>query len=251
MSRITKNDIAWAVLFNKLPILETVNKTGEYVISAETINTVREARLMAKVDKYKELPRIMRDNGLYIISVANGWYAITKKSPFVAVPDLGFKKVFPTKRMAGLLTLDLYVNKPIKSESTVLNIASYNNLLSDCFGEHVYHTMNNRHRSGLTFTLDGKQFEVNGSQIDIDGCFEGVKAIHTIEVKTGPVSDVNIRQLLYTKREIEALIGDKKEVNSWLLTYNYKNKFFDFFKFVDNNHTYGFDLAQSKRYVLK
>ena len=55
-----KNDLAWALIFDKYDVCEKIQHTGEFEISASTINMFREARLMAKFDHYNNLPEIFK-----------------------------------------------------------------------------------------------------------------------------------------------------------------------------------------------
>jgi len=252
MSRLTKNDVAWEAIFRDFPILKKVDSIGRYYITADTINVYREARLMAKFDSYHELPKIMKKNNLYIISVANGTYAITRHSPFITVPSLESKKLYPVKFMTGLATLDYYKDREITKESTALNIATYNNILSDAFGEKINLTIHDMHRASLQFKLFGMDFDVDKTQVDIDGCYEGAHAVHVIEAKVGAITNTNIRQLLYPKRMIEqTYITSNKPVNAWLLNYTGSDKIFRVYKFVDDADNFRFDIEQSKRYILK
>lgn len=251
MARITQNDLAWKLLFEILPILEEVEVHGYFDITSSTINTVRQARLMAKIDKYCELPKVFRDNNLSVLAIRNGVYRISRENPFITLPSLLDKKVFPIRRKEGLTTLDIYKNKKIKSESAVLNVAYYNNILDDCFGEHVYLTSNGMQQVTFDYLLGNTAFNVEGVQVDVDGAFEGAKAIHVIEVKTEARTDATIRQLLYPKRVMEAKAEFKKEVTAWLLDYDAEKSLFNFYKFIENGNSYSFDVAQSKRYLLK
>jgi hypothetical protein len=47
---------AWRKLFEKYDIVEYVHKNGEFKISSNQINELKEARLMAKFDQSAQLP---------------------------------------------------------------------------------------------------------------------------------------------------------------------------------------------------
>ena len=246
----TLNDICWELLFDSFPILDEVNRKGYYDISSATINMVRQARLMAKMDKYSDLPILFKVHGLSILAIKNGLYRITREDPFVHMPSLLNKKKYPVKFKEGLVSLDIYKNTKIISESAVLNVAHYNNILDDCFGEHTARTDDGRHRASFSYFLGNTEFNVQSVQVELDGAFEGTKCIHVVEVKTDAKTDVTIRQLLYPKRYLEQKYPGK-EVCSWLLDYDDTEKLFNFYKFKENNGSYSFDIDQSKRYILK
>ncbi len=78
MTVLTKNDKAWQELFDNYGILEAIQHSGRFKIEANTINTVREARLMAKFDHFINLPQIFKENQLTIFPVSRSKYVIGK-----------------------------------------------------------------------------------------------------------------------------------------------------------------------------
>lgn len=249
---MSKIDVAWERVFEALDVVTQVDKHKELLVSAKTLKEIgrEEPRLMAKIDTYKELPKVMVDSKIYGLAVANGLYKLTKASPFVKIPDLSTKRVFPIKRMEGLYTLDLFKSTKL-TESMVLDLANYNSLLADCCGEKVDLTLRGKRRGTFPFTLDGMSFDVDQVQIEVDGCFEGVKGVHVVEVKVDPLTDTTIRQLLYAKLMIESRLKGLKPVHTWLLMYEKKTEIFNFHKFIVEGSDYYFDYDQSKRYILK
>lgn len=59
------NDTAWQALFEKYDILDEIQRSGQFVISANQIKEFREPRLMTKFDHKVNLPTVFADNGLY------------------------------------------------------------------------------------------------------------------------------------------------------------------------------------------
>ncbi|MBV5347140.1 hypothetical protein JZU46_02840 [bacterium] len=249
---MSKNDVAWAKVFETLDVVDTVNKHKELLVSAKTLKEVggEEPRLMAKIDTYKDLPKVMKESKIYGLAVANGLYKLTRSNPFIKIPDLSTKRIFPIKRMEGLYTLDLFKSTKL-TESMVLDLANYNSLLADCCGEKVDLTLRGKRRGTFPFVLDDMSFDVNQVQIEVDGCFEGAKGVHIVEVKVDPLTNTTIRQLLYAKLMLESKLKGLKPVHTWLLMYDKKTEVFDFHKFVVEDTCYYFDYDQSKRYILK
>ncbi|WP_390624582.1 type II restriction enzyme [Anthocerotibacter panamensis] len=60
----TKNHISWEYLFKEYAILQQILSKGFYEITSETINKIRESRLMTKFDHHINLPEIFRKNNL-------------------------------------------------------------------------------------------------------------------------------------------------------------------------------------------
>ncbi len=61
------NDTAWQALFDKYDILDEIQRSGQFVISANQIKEFREPRLMTKFDHKVNLPTVFADNGLAIL----------------------------------------------------------------------------------------------------------------------------------------------------------------------------------------
>jgi hypothetical protein len=132
----------------------------------------------------------------------------------------------------------------------LLAVAVNSNVCADAFGEPVEAGSAGRQRGSFKFTKDNVNFEVEGVQVEIDGCYETASAVHIVEMKIGPLTSVSVRQLLYGKRVIEQKVVNKP-VYAWLINFDRKHEIFEFYKFIDDNNYYGFDETQSKRYILK
>ena len=76
MPRKTGIDAAWEILFERHAIPDRVAEQGTFSISSAEINTVKEARLMAKFDRSAQLPTVFRQHGLSILPVSRGEYLI-------------------------------------------------------------------------------------------------------------------------------------------------------------------------------
>ena len=68
------NDTAWQALFDKYDILDEIQRSGQFVISANQIKEFREPRLMTKFDHKVNLPTVFADNGLAILPITRGDY---------------------------------------------------------------------------------------------------------------------------------------------------------------------------------
>ncbi len=79
------NDIKWQILFERHRIVEAVNTHGYFDITADQIKTVREPRLMCKMDFKQSVAKPFKDNGLSILAIRNGLYRIAKTSPFFEI----------------------------------------------------------------------------------------------------------------------------------------------------------------------
>ena len=208
----TKNELAWKQLFEKHGILEKIEKHGVFEITSSQINKFREARLMTKFDHRKNLPEIFKKHKLSILPITRGSYLI---SQFEAYKDFEEKNTeiikvsFPT----FIESID-YEN--ITSESAALNCAYVSGILADFIeDERIIPTVSGRMGSDtfdfLIKTRSGTdvRVNVNNSQIEIDGGFEGVETLSLIEAKNSLSDDFLIRQLYYPYRLWRNKIGKR------------------------------------------
>ena len=243
---------AWDGIFEQLNVVKHVNTFGYLDVTSDMLKAItgEESRLLAKMDNRNKQPPIMRENNISVLAIKNGKYRLTKENPFIPIPDISGMRVYPIKKMEGLLTIDRFA-KGAKTESMALDLAHYNSILDDCFGEKVSLTLRNKRRASFKFKLGKMDFDVDKVQIEVDGCYEGAKSIHIVEAKNSDDKDATIRQLLYAKKMITDVIRGEKPVYAWLMVYDRKTGIFNFHKFLEGSNRYYFDVDQSKRYVLK
>ena len=87
----SKNESAWAQLFEKYNIDGAISRDGQYIISSKVINEFREARLMTKFDHRFQLPKTLSDRQLSILPISRGGYIISKIETFenfIETPNL-------------------------------------------------------------------------------------------------------------------------------------------------------------------
>src|SRR5690606_33110223 len=197
-----KNDIAWEKLFEKYKISDKVNSKGFYEIKASAINEFREARLMTKFDFKSQLPKIFLNNNLSILPISRGSYVISDFDTFKDFEnnDMEISKIdFPNY----LESIDF---NNITSETTALNCAYVSGIIEDFVqDEELKPTVSGRMSSlSFDFNINSKKtllnINVNNSQIEIDGGYEGVESLSLIEAKNSISKDLLIRQVYYPYR---------------------------------------------------
>lgn len=249
------NEQAWDALFEKYNIADVVSEKGVFQISAPTIKEFREPRLMTKFDYKSQLPSTFQDNNLSILPITRGDYIISNIKTFeplvenVAVPII--EKLIPT----NIESLDF---SSITSESTAINCAYATGILTD-FSEqdNLLPTAEGKMKSdSFTFnierTIEGVpslQVDVNNTQIEIDGGFEGDASFILIEAKNKFCTDFMVRQLYYPFRKWERKIH--KPVLP--IFFEYSNGLFHLrqFEFKDINNYNSLVLVKEKKYRLK
>lgn len=216
----TKNDIAWEKIFEKYCILDKLAKNERVSISSMEINQFREARLMTKFDHRSQLPKLFVDNKLSILPTSIGTYEIGTFETFCDFDkeDVEITSIdFPT----FLESIDY---KDITSESIAINCAFVSKILHDFTGEeNLLPTVCGRMGSSLfdfKITSGENTFKINveNSQIEIDGGYEGDNSLNLIEAKNYISDDFLIRQLYYPYRLWSNKIT--KRVRPIFLTYS-------------------------------
>lgn len=247
----SKNDKAWEKIFDKYDILDKISKDGVVSISSTEINEFREARLMTKFDHRSQLPKLFVNNQLSILPTSRGTYEIGKFETFCDFnkDDVEITSInFPD----NIESIDY---KDITSESIAINCAYVSKILHDFTGEEdLFPTVCGRMSSSLfDFTINSgqKNFKINveNSQIEIDGGYEGDKSLNLIEAKNYISDDFLIRQLYYPYR----LWSDKitKRVRPIFLTYS--NGIFHLREYeFTNPYLYNsIRLLQHKKYAIQ
>ena len=216
----TKNDIAWEKIFEKYCILDKLAKNERVSISSMEINQFREARLMTKFDHRSQLPKLFVDNKLSILPTSRGTYEIGTFETFCDFEkeDGEITSIdFPT----FLESIDY---KDITSESIAINCAFVSQILHDFTGEeNLLPTVCGRMGSSsfdFKITSGENTFKINveNSQIEIDGGYEGDNSLNLIEAKNYISDDFLIRQLYYPYRLWSNKIT--KRVRPIFLTYS-------------------------------
>lgn len=244
---------AWEILFENNNIIENIKRDNIYRISAAAINTIKEARLMAKFDQSSQLPKIFKDNNLSILPVTRGEYII---STFKTHETVDYGNIIPQKiEMPNLETLD-YTN--LYSEAAALLFAFNSGIIADvmCDSE-IFYTVNGRMSSGIfTYNIynpnyvNNKQYiNVFNSQIEIDGGYESLNKFCICEAKNVAVEEILIRQLYYPYRLWENKIT--KPIIPVLLIHS--NDIFHTFiyKFTDRDDYNSIKLVEHKAYTYE
>lgn len=247
----SKNDIAWEKLFEKYRILEKLANNERVLISSTEINQFREARLMTKFDHRSQLPKLFIEHKLSILPTSRGTYEIGMFETFC---DFNKEEVevtsieFPT-------FLESIDHKDITSEAIAINCAFVSKILHDFTGEeNLLPTVSGRMSSSLfDFTINSQQNTVNinveNSQIEIDGGFEGDTSLILIEAKNYISDDFLIRQLYYPYRLWSNKIT--KRVRPIFLTYS--NGIFHLreYEFTSPELYNSIQLLHHKKYVVQ
>ena len=246
-----KNDTAWEEIFEQYNILDEIKKNGYFTISATQIKKLREPRLMTKFDSKIDLPDIFNRHHLAILPTKRGEYLIGKFKNYQEV-NLDNSIAIETKYLPDYITtID---SKNISSEAISLSSAFISGMLEDLIGEKVVPTIQGRMGTGnfeyIIKTEENEDFhiQVENSQMEIDGSYEGLTKFVIVEAKNHYMSDFIIRQLYYPYR-VWRKITSKEIIPVMLIKHNNIFNFY-IYRFDDENRYNSIKLVKIKRYIL-
>lgn len=247
------NEAAWEQLFLKYNILDKVDATGSFHISAAQIKEFREPRLMAKFDHTINLPAIFADNQLAILPITRGDYVI---SPIKAYHKFE-ESASPIIRASLPTYIQSLDSNYIPSEALAINCAFASGIIADFLDdEDLLATVSGRMGSGaFGFNIDDsrttaqRNIEVRNSQIEIDAAYEGVRGLALFEAKRDLSEDFLIRQLYYPYRAWQSRIT--KAVRPIYLVYS--NGIYHLYEYIfeDTNNYNSLVLMNQKNYSVE
>ena len=243
--RIQKKE-RWSDVVSTLNL--DLNQPVNYV-SAEAIKQIshEEPRLMAKMDRYEQLPKIFMDYNVVLFPISRKGYAIVKGKGYHELEEITEKPAvhFTEYPMPQSIA-------DFESEQVFLNRA-YSTGLIERFAE----------LSGLSaplqiridtppfdFRLDRSTISVNRAQIEIDAVTENPETLITIEAKIGVPATFNIRQVYYPFR---TFLKKKKKVRNLLFCFEPIRSVYMFweYEFSPYDKLDDIRLVQHKKYQIK
>jgi hypothetical protein len=246
----TKNDKAWASIFEKYKIIKEINKNSFYEITANQIKEFREPRLMTKFDQKANLPKLFLENNLSILPITRGSYIIGK---FKTYEKIKYSKVetIPFSIPPFIESID---PNNIYSEATALNTVYAGGVINHILGEESLQTISGRMGTGyFNFSIDNDKgsfnVDVNNSQCEIDAGFESQSKLVLLEAKNFKIDSFNIRQMYYPYRLWKDKV--KKEVIPAFFTYSSDIFSFFIYKFKDKAKYNSLELVEQRNFAFE
>ena len=251
-----KNDLAWEQLFEEDQLLSRIEAEGEFIIDSKRINKVREARLMTKFDSREDLPKIFKENKLSILPISRGGYKVGTFDIFHNFEDYDTPKRtdrIQEKQFPSFIeTIDPNL---IKTEQTAIYCANLCSILGNFTeSEQLHSTISGRMGSGdFDFQIQEPNklfnFEVRGSQIEIDAGYESHDSVYLVEAKNTLSRDFVVRQLYYPYRTWLNRITTK-DIKNIYLTYSNGIFYIREYIFEDIHNPMSIKLINSSRYSI-
>lgn len=247
------NERAWRTLFHRHRILEKIERNGVFYISANQIKAEREPRLMAKFDHTINLPKIFADNGLSILPITRGDYAIAHFDAYHTFEPLT-TEIQQVTMPSHIQSIN---SSNIPSEAIALNCAIATGIIADFTDDmDIIPTVSGRMGSGdfnfnIRDTLTDGQFTVNvsNSQIEIDAAYEGVNYLSLLEAKRDISDDFLVRQLYYPYRVWQSRVT--KPVKPIFLVYSNGIYHLYEYRFTNPNEYSSIQLVKQKNYSIE
>lgn len=239
-------DQVWNDIFTDYPILETIEQTGRFEISANQIRNYHEPRLVTKFDFRQALPEIMRKHGVSILPNTTGTYVVGKFDIFKDFPNES-TKVYPVNFPKWIESID---PMNINSEAIAITAATITPMFQDFYqDERLVGTVSGRMGSGrFDFMIGNEKISVNSSQIEIDGALESPDRFVLLEGKNIIHDDFIVRQLYYPYRTFVNKVT--KPIHSLFITYSNNVYRLMEYKFTDLMRYDSCEFVREKKYCI-
>jgi uncharacterized protein DUF6997/uncharacterized protein DUF6996 len=221
----------WSDVINKLNM--DISKPVNY-ITAGQIKQIsnEEPRLMAKMDRLEDCPKVFRDNNLFLLPVSRREYAIVKGVGYHQLESIGEEEQIT--HYAQIPFPESFAN--FESEQVYLNYA-YSTGLIERFAQIPLPNPPSQIRVNtpeFNVNIDNCNIHVNRAQIEIDAITESLKTIVIIEAKIGMPGSFNIRQMYYPFRTFH---DKKKKVRSFFFCVEPKQSLYMFWEYGFNPYS--------------
>ncbi len=208
---------------------------------------------MAKFDQSVNLPKIFSDNNLSILPISRSEYVI---GTFNAHKKVEYDTSISPEPISFPSNIQSIDPSDIYSEAIALNYVFNADIINDLVNEKTLHTVSGRMSTAkFKFSIANSrllgqpyQIDVENSQCEIDGGYEGEHYFVLVEAKNYAVEDFLVRQLYYPYRLWSSKLT--KKVIPVLMTFS--QDIFDFFifDFVNDMEYSSLQLIAQKRYAL-
>jgi hypothetical protein len=240
----------WSDIISQFNI--DVSKPINYITAKQIKQITNEdARLMAKIDRKESLPRIFRENSLFLLPISRKEYSIVRGAGYHNLEQITDLKPTIYTTQLPFPTSSLKV----ESEGVLLEYANSCGLLGKVTGTpNLIQTFRGRRTTPkFNFDVNKSQVNVDRAQIEVDAGFENSEQIILFEAKIGVPSSFGIRQLYYPFRT--AYQDGKKVVRNFFFCLRQEGEkrlyLFWEYKFDPYDSFESIKLIQCKQYQIK
>ena len=203
----TSKTRAWNAIFEHCGI-GSHDFSAPFFITAEQIKEScqhftrtgeKEVRILCKQDTREKRPQVFIDNGLFLLPVKNGKYAIVKGEGYVDIPPIHA----PLSHYRSEFPFELETTKIGDSEMQHLDRAYALSLIRHFVGDPslVLTIRGRKFTPEFCFRAGGYSLMVESVQTEVDAGYEGKDQVVLIEAKGGKARNTIIRQIYYPFRQ--------------------------------------------------
>lgn len=251
---------AWKIIFERCNIVSEIGERGFFDISAGTIKRLskKEPRIMTKWDSRKSVPDVFVQANLGLISTSRKGYRIAPFELFHKIETSALIKSKIQSRQIPPWMLSLGEGLGERSEPGLLSacyasgiMREYANVPQGSIFPGIFGRLST---DRMTFTLKGIgmckgeriPIACNGTQIEIDACYETPESLLLVEAKNCLLEDFNLRQLYFPWRYLHNKIA-KTIRPLFIMRSNEVISVFEY-KFTDESEMDSIELISANRY---
>ena len=250
------NSNSWEKIFKDNNILKHDFSKEPFILKSKDIKhavqdfkkTVeKEVRCLCKQDSREDVPDVMKENGLFLLPVINGIYAIIKGEGYMDIPEIkGKPEKYKTK-----MKFDRQTSKVGNSEMQHLDFAYASSIIRTFMEDDslVLTIRGRKYTPEFSFKVKNQKINVKSVQTEVDAGYEGKNQIVLVEAKNSKTKNTIIRQLFYPFKQWSTTTN--KKVN--LLFFEKRGNIFQIwqYKFTNENNYNSVKLVKSKKYIIE
>ena len=251
------NSRSWKKIFDDNKILEHDFNKSPFVLSAKEqikksvqkfkVTSEKEVRILCKQDTREDRPDVFVENGLFLLPVNNGVFAIIKGEGYIDIPEIKT----PIKKYSSQLDFELDTSKIGNSEMQHLDFAYASSLIRTFMNDPslVLTIRGRKYTPKFDFMVGKQKIETKGVQTEVDAGYEGKDKIVLIEAKNSSTHNTIIRQLYYpfrqwqehTKKKVYTIFFEKSSDDIYSIWQ---------FEFTDPSNYNSIKLVKSERFQI-
>ena len=247
---------SWEKIFQDHEILKHNFSKSPFILDSKMIKksvqdfkttTVKEVRCLCKQDSREQVPTIMKENGLFLLPIKNGIYAIIKGEGYLDIPEI---KSEPEKYVTKM-EFNLETSEIGNSEMQHLDFAYASSIIRTFMEDDtlVLTIRGRKYTPEFNFKVGKQELNTKSVQTEVDAGYEGKNQVVLIEAKNSQTKNTIIRQLFYPFRQWSSYTDKKVS----LLFFEKRGDIFHIwqYQFTDENDYNSIKLMKSKKYLME
>ena len=249
------NSNSWKAIFEKYKIHKHPFITSPFIITAEQIKQAtshfkktneKEVRILCKQDTREDRPDVFIENGVFLLPIKNGTYAIVKGEGYIDIPEIRETAKVYSSKLDFTLDTSLVGN----SEMQHLDFAYASSLIRTFLNDDslVLTIRGRKFTPKFDFYVGEQKLTAESVQTEVDAGYEGKNLVALIEAKNSQTKNTIIRQLYYPFRQW----SHHTSKNVRTLFFEKRDNFYSLwdFEFNDENDYNSIKLLNSQRYEI-